>query len=114
MVRVEHPFQSWDNGLEEFQALRGQLVLCDREYLEPLESGEFYWHELVGCSVVDREGRDIGTVQEIWDTGAHDVLVVATADGRRLLFSTVQELMPEVDLDAQRIVVEVLPGMLDP
>jgi 16S rRNA processing protein RimM len=94
-------------------ALRGQLVLCERETLPPLEPGEFYWHELVGCAVVDREGCEIGVVKEIWDTGAHDVLVVAAPDGRRHLLSTARELMPEVDLEARRIVVEILPGMLE-
>ncbi len=94
-------------------ALRGRLVLCDREQLAPLDPGEFYWQQLVGCSVVDRDGRAIGIVQEIWDTGAHDVLVVEAVDGRQHLLSTARELMPEVDLEARRIVVEILPGMLD-
>ena len=57
-------------------ALRGLFVLADVTCLEPLPDGEFYWHELIGCEVVGRDGSEIGTVQEIWDTGAHDVLVV--------------------------------------
>ena len=99
---------------EAAEALRGRLVLADAAELAPLEPGEFYWHELVGCSVVDREGRRIGTVREIWDAGAHDVLVVEDDRGERHLFSTARELMPEVDLERRRIVVLVLPGMQGP
>jgi 16S rRNA processing protein RimM len=94
-------------------ALRGRMVLADPEQLVPLEEGEFYWHQLVGCEVFDTEGGRVGIVREIWETGAHDVLVVDGETGGRHLLSTARELMPEVDLEARRIVVEILPGMLD-
>ncbi len=95
-------------------ALRGLFVLADAAGLAPLPDGEFYWHELIGCEVVGRDGSEIGTVREIWDAGAHDVLVVEGEEGQRYLLSTARELMPEVDLEAGRIVVELLPGMLAP
>lgn len=93
--------------------LRGRLVLADPARLEPLEEGEFYWYQLIGCQVRGTDGSALGTVRELWETGAHDVLVVEDDEGRRRLFSTARELMPEVDLAARRILVEVLPGMLD-
>ena len=98
---------------EAAESLSGRLVVVDPEQLAPLADDEFYWHELVGCTVVARDGREIGIVREIWETGAHDVLVVESAAGKRHLLSTARELMPEVDPDAGRIVVELLPGMLD-
>jgi len=94
-------------------ALRGEFVLGDASRLEPLEEGEFYWYELVGCQVQGTDGTPVGTVREIWETGAHDVLVVEGASGDRHLFSTARELMPEVDLASRRILVEILPGMID-
>ncbi len=99
---------------DDAAALRGLFVLADVSCLEPLPDGEFYWHELIGCAVVGRDGSEIGTVQEIWDTGAHDLLVVENGGGERYLLSTARELMPEVDLEAGRIIVELLPGMLAP
>lgn len=98
---------------EGAQELRGSLVLVPVETLEPLPEGEFYWHQLVGCRVEDTEGRAIGIVVEIWDTGGHDVLVVESSSGRRHLLPTVRELMPEIDLEANRIVVEALPGLIE-
>ena len=59
-------------------------------------------------------GRSIGTVKEIWETGAHDVLVVEREDGRICLVPTARALMKEVDIEAGRIVVEDLPGLFDP
>jgi 16S rRNA processing protein RimM len=95
------------------EALRGQLVLCDPDHLEPLAADEFYWHQLVGCEVFDLAGVRVGTVRELWETGAHDLLVVETDRGERHLLPTARELMREVDPEARRIVFEILPGMLD-
>lgn len=93
-------------------ALRGRVVLGDAAHLGALEDGEFYWHQLVGCEVRSTTGDLVGVVREIWETGAHDVLVVQADDGAQHLFSTARELMPEVDLAARRVIVEILPGML--
>ncbi|UCE86162.1 MAG: 16S rRNA processing protein RimM [Deltaproteobacteria bacterium] len=95
------------------EALRGRLVLGEATYLAPLPAGEFYWHQLIGCQVEGHDGTRIGTVREVWETGASDVLVVEAEDGRRVLLPTAKPLLREIDLDASRIVIEVIPGLLD-
>ncbi len=101
-------------GREAAEALRGLLVLGDPASLPPPEPGAFYWFQLVGCRVEDPDGRSIGTVRELWDPGAHDVLVVEGEHGAEILIPAVEELLREVDLEAGRIVVEPVPGLLDP
>jgi 16S rRNA processing protein RimM len=96
------------NGAE---ALRGSLILIDPGALEPLDEDEFYWHELVGCGVETEAGEAIGVVRELWNTGSHDVLVVAGARGQ-VLVPTAREIMKHVDLAEKRIVIEVIPGLL--
>jgi 16S rRNA processing protein RimM len=99
---------------EAAQALRGRWVLARAAELRPLPEGEHYWYELVGCRVESTAGGVIGTVRELWETGAHDVLVVERQDGRRVLVPTAAALMREVDVVEQRIVVEDLPGLFEP
>ena len=96
------------------QRLKGRLVAGDQQHLSPLPEGEFYWYELIGCRVCAAGGRAIGTVKEIWETGAHDVLVIEGEDGRDRLVPAARALMKEVDVEAGRIVVEDLPGLFDP
>jgi 16S rRNA processing protein RimM len=96
------------------EALRGLLVLAERELLPPLAEGEHYWFELIGCRVETTAGEPIGSVREIWETGAHDVLVVEAEDGTRRLVPAAQELLKEVDIEGRRVVVEPIPGLLDP
>ena len=100
-------------GREEAEMLRGKRLLARAVDLEAQAPGEFYDHQLVGCRVEDREGREIGVVRGIWSTGAPDLLVVAASDGREHLIPSAREIMGEVDLLAGRIVIDALPGLLD-
>lgn len=93
-------------------ALRGAYVLGDAALLAPLEEGEHYWYELVGCTVVDLAGRELGVLTELWETGGHDVLVVVAGD-RRHLIPAAEPFLVSVDLAARRIVVAPVPGLLE-
>ena len=99
---------------EAARELAGQLVLADPKHLAPLPEGEHYWYELVGCEVQGRGGERIGRVVEIWETGAHDVLVVEGDGGRRVLLPIADAFLTEIDVGARRIVVDLIPGLLSP
>ncbi|NRA08688.1 MAG: 16S rRNA processing protein RimM [Myxococcales bacterium] len=97
----------------EAEALRGRRLLARAAELEDLAPDELHDHQLVGCRVEDLEGREVGVVRGIWSTGAPDLLVVETADGREQLVPCAREIMREVDLPAGRIVIDAPPGLLD-
>lgn len=99
---------------DQIQALVGLCVTASPSLLPDLPEGEYYWYQLVGCEVESESGARIGTVREIWETGAHDVLVVLDEDGVRRLIPTAEALMKTIDLDTRRIVVVDLPGLLEP
>jgi 16S rRNA processing protein RimM len=105
----------WLEGIadrEAAEALRGQLVLADPRHFAALPEGEYYGYQLVGCRVESSEGAPIGTVREIWPTGAADLLVIDDGRGTEQLIPAAGEMIREVDLEAKRIVVEVVPGLL--
>ncbi len=97
---------------EQAEELKGRIALADPEYFEKLESDEWYAYQLTGCRVETRAGKALGTVQEIWPTGGHDVLVVATG-GEPVLIPAVRQFLAEVDIGERRIVVDVIPGLID-
>jgi len=98
---------------EDAEALRGATVWADPRRLAPLPEGEYYAFELVGCRVEGTDGRDVGTVREVWPTGAADVLVVESDAGGRHLVPAAEDLLRCVDPEARRIVIEVIPGLLE-
>lgn len=92
---------------EAAEAQTGLLVCCDPAALEALPSGEFYWYELIGCTLWSSEGRRLGVLRSLLATGAHDVFVVECEGGEELLLPAVESLIREIDPVTQRIVVEV-------
>jgi 16S rRNA processing protein RimM len=94
------------------EELRGRLVVVEAAQLAKLPAGEYYDYQLVGCRVEAEDGRELGTVREIWSTGAPDVLVVIDERGAQHLIPAAEGLLREIDIDGGRIVIEIPPGLL--
>ncbi|MDP9046201.1 MAG: ribosome maturation factor RimM [Pseudomonadota bacterium] len=62
------------------EALRGARVFVGRASFPTPDPDEFYWVDLIGLAVVNREGQSLGTVTGLLDTGPHSVLRVAPAE----------------------------------
>lgn len=58
----------------------GKHISVDRQQLSPLPAGEYYWHDLVGLTVVNREGHTLGQVRQMLATGANDVMEVQSKE----------------------------------
>lgn len=97
---------------EDVVAFEGWWVTVLAAELPELPEDEFYWYQLVGCEVALEDGVTLGRVSEIWQTGAHDVLVVKDPRGRRHLIPTARDIVREIDLEAGRITVAALPGLV--
>ncbi len=61
---------------EDALALTNVEIGVAADLLPALPEGEFYWRDLIGCSVVTTKGYDLGKVTELMETGSNDVLVV--------------------------------------
>lgn len=61
---------------DEAQALRGCGVFVSRKSFPAAGEGEFYWVDLIGLSVLNRSGLELGRVLGLLDTGAQSVLRV--------------------------------------
>lgn len=85
-------------------ALRGLEVSVARSELPAPEENEFYWSDLIGLKVINHEDVELGRVESLMATGAHDVLVVK---GRKEhLIPFVAAFVGEVDLAAGTIEVD--------
>jgi 16S rRNA processing protein RimM len=91
---------------------RGTLLVVPVDPDErPDDPEEYYDHQLVGLAVVTPDGAPVGRLAEVVHGNAQDLLVV-DVDGREVLVPFVSALVPEVDLDGGRIVVDDRPGLL--
>jgi len=97
-------WQGWDLP-EAVDALRGATVCVPRAEFPALPAGQYYWSDLIGLHVVNREGRALGIVQDLASNGAHELLQVSGEDGT-LLVPLVPAHVDEVDLTARVIRVD--------
>jgi len=100
-----------DRGAAE--ALRGARIFVSRASFPPTAPGEYYWVDLIGCRVVNREGVALGVVGGLIDVGPHAVLQVqaeaadgAAAPAAERLIPFVDAYLDEVDTAARRIRVD--------
>ena len=90
---------------EEARNLLGVEIAVDRAQLPPLPAGEFYWSDLLGMQVVDMQGRPLGKVADMQETGANDVMVVV-GERKFLLPWVPEEIVKQVDIETGRVCVD--------
>ena len=90
------------------EALRGARVFVSRASFPTPDPDEFYWHDLIGLEVRNREGVSLGRVAGLLETGAHDVLRVQTEDSgaAERLIPFVADYVDAVDLAGRCITVD--------
>ncbi|BAQ10492.1 16S rRNA processing protein RimM [Bacillus sp. OxB-1] len=99
-------------NINDVEKYRDGILKVSDEQLGDLEEGEFYYHEVIGCTVFTTEGVEIGTVTEILETGANDVWTVTPAQGKPHYIPYIEDVVKEVDVDEKRIVIEPMEGLL--
>ena len=90
---------------EQARPLMGCDIAVGRGQLPDLPEGEYYWCDLIGLAVVNRQGLELGSVVEIQETGANDVLIIEGYE-RHLVPLLMERYIMEVDLAGGRLVVD--------
>lgn len=92
--------------IEAAQPLVGSDVLLSWDDLPELAEDEYYWHQLQGLKVLDRQLGDLGTLSELLTTAAHDIYVVKGPFGE-ILIPVVSEFIAEIDLKSGVVRVDL-------
>ena len=92
------------------EALHGALVQVPESEAWKLPRGRYYWHQIIGLRARTVDGRELGIVKEILETGANDVYVVETARGE-LLLPAIKQVVKRIAPKHGVMTVELLPGM---
>ena len=88
------------DSIDDAERLRGLELRIPETELPDLPAGSYYHHQLVGLRALDPQGRELGRVESIWETGGEaPVLVVRGAAGETLV-PLAERLVPAIDLVA--------------
>jgi 16S rRNA processing protein RimM len=96
------------------EKLRQCSLYVPREKAVRLQKDEYFIADLIGLKVLDGDANDeeLGTIEDIMQTGANDVYEIRMKDGRELLLPAIKQCILAVDVEAGFIRVHVLEGLL--
>lgn len=97
---------------EEAGQYRNTWVYVPTADQPALPEGEYYHYQLVGLNVVTDEGRELGVLVDVLETGANDVYVVRNANGDETLLPAIPAVILEVRLADRQMRVHLLEGLI--
>jgi 16S rRNA processing protein RimM len=95
------------------EALRNTMLVADSATSPDVDEDEFWDHQLLELAVATVDGALLGSVSDVVHSPGGDLLVVRRSDGGELLVPFVRSIVPTVDLDARRLVVDPPDGLLE-
>lgn len=89
---------------EDAQLLTGKTILIKRDQLPTLPENEFYWSDLIGLTVFNQKGEELGPIIYLIATGSNDVLVTLH-QGKEFAIPYLPSVVVKVDLKQKQIIV---------
>lgn len=90
---------------DEARLYMGCEIAIEPELLPEADDG-YYWRELIGCTVINQEGKTLGVVTSLVETGAHDVLRIEQDDHSTLIPFVEGTFILDVDVESKHIRVD--------
>ena len=93
------------NSREDSDQYIGNNLYVDREQLDVLEDNQYYWNDLIGLNVYLDDGKKVGVLGEIIETGSNDVLVIK-GDKEILVPYIIGESVKKVMIEEKKIIID--------
>ena len=97
---------------EAAEALQGSKICLNKADFPTLDSDEYYWHQLEGLVVMTESGQELGRVSRLFNTTAHDIMVVAGA-GHEFMIPVKGDIIRSIDEQGGKIIISPPPGLLE-
>lgn len=100
-----------DLSPEEANVLVGKELYLPLSFLPELEGNQFYFHEVIGFEVVDKEKGNIGKIKEFIDTN-QTIMIIENGE-KEILIPVVDEVIDRLDRDAKTMYITAPDGLID-
>ena len=97
---------------EQANILRNSYLVIDRENEKPLEEGTYYIVDMIGLEVYTEEGKKIGILDDIFNSGSSDIYVVKDELGKQILLPAIEEVIKKIDMKERKMIVHLIPGLM--
>ncbi|MFK4565550.1 ribosome maturation factor RimM [Enterococcus sp. UD-01] len=100
-------------SINDVEKYRDGILKVAKENLTELPEDEFYYHEIIGLTVLDENGQELGKIKEILSPGANDVWVVQRPKKKDALLPYIDSVVKSIDLEKGQVLVEIPEGLID-
>ena len=105
-------FKGFDD-INDIEKYKGKDLYVTRANAVPLKENEFFICDLIGCIGYEEDKSEVGQLTEVIQTGANDVFVFKTTNGKEVLVPYIEHCVKEIDVENKTIQLSLLPGMLE-
>ena len=105
-------FEGFDN-MDDIAPYKNCGLFVTRDNAVKCAKDEYFIADLIGMDVWEENGERIGELTDVIQTGANDVYVVKTPEGKEHLFPAIKDCVRSVDMETRKVTVYVMPGLLD-
>ena len=92
------------NTIEEAEKYKNKYMEIPREYAVPLEEDTYYIADIIGCTVYDTNGKDLGEVYDVIQTKNNDVYWIRKP--KELLIPVLLEIVTDIDIENRKITIK--------
>ena len=101
------------DSVEEAEKLKNLQIKIDSDEVGELEENEFYFHQIIGCEVFDKNDKNLGEIIDILTPGANDVWVIKGENGKEILIPYIEDVVKKIDITNKKVNIEVMEGLID-
>lgn len=92
------------NTIEEAEKYKNKYMEIPREYAVPLEEDTYYIADIIGCTVYDTNGKDLGQIYDVIQTKNNDVYWIRKP--KELLIPVLLEIVTDIDIENRKITIK--------
>ncbi len=101
------------DDIDGAECLKNSVVYVERDALT-LPEGRYYVADIIGLEVREKDGRVLGTVDDIIKTGSNDVYVLKnTFNNKQILIPVIDSVIKEINIEGGYITAELINGLID-
>ncbi len=104
-------FRGYDD-INDVEKWKKKPLKVYRDQAVALKKNEYYIADLIDMEVDLEDGTHFGTLKDVMQTGANDVYVIETTDGKEVLLPAIKQCILSVDVEKGRMTVYVMPGLM--
>ena len=100
------------DNMNQAETFKGCYLKIERKYAKKLPEDTYFIADLLGLSVYTDEDILLGKVEDIYNSGANDIYVIKSEDGKQILLPGIGEVIKQIDLEQEKIIVHLIKGLV--